>query len=497
MSRLAVVDRRQIGVPFNFVESCGVVLAHNGEIYNHRELRLELSDGTPWQTDCDAEVVARAWRRWGPGMLDHFNGMWGLCVVDSRKHEVFLARDRAGEKPLYYAAFGTGLTFASEIKALPVKLEEAPCPDVDVFEFDCLEETPFRGVRRLGPGQYLYFRSIEDIATATPKTWWELGSVVDEGMTWEAAVDETEALVIDAVKIRAVSDVTVGTQVSGGLDSAIVQAVAKTHRAYTVTFPEDGVDNMPIARLAARCEPIAVTFDLEDLERVLPDVAYHLDTPATWTAVCQWFLDKKMAEDGCVVALSGEGADELFGGYSRYRFLYWLERAADDEHLASYSYARERLHGTDVAVIARMLDRSGGGARTRAVEIVERFALGNRLLASAMRVDFYTTMQVLLRMADTMAAASSMENRSVFFDHRLLDLAARMPVRFKVTERESKVALREVARRLGVPAVIVDEKIKQGLFVPWERWTGARGWDRSGFATMMRTVWRDRFEEKR
>jgi len=493
MTRLAVVDRRPIPVPFDFRASCGVVLAFNGEVYNWRDLRAALFGGTAWETDCDAEVVARAWRQWGPGMLDRMNGMWGLALVDTRLGEMFLARDRAGEKPLYYAPIGRGLAFASEIKALPIRLEETPCPDVDVFEFDCLESTPFRGVQRLGPGQYLHLRDVCDLDRPVPVTWWRLGAEISEDMTWGRAVDETEALLVDAIRLRAVSEVPIGVQLSGGLDSAIVQAVARSNKLYTVTFPDDGVDNLSLARAASHgiADPAPVTFGLADLEAWLSQVAWHLDTPATWSAVCQWAMNKRMAEDGVVVVLSGEGADELFAGYSRYRLLYWLDRAAQDERLAGYRYARERLHGDGDEIIARMLDRSPRqSAQSRALDIVRRFRVeGADLVANATRVEFHTTMQVLLRMADAMAAAHSLENRAVFFDYRLMNLAARMPSRFKITERESKAVLMEVARRLGVPAAVVDQSTKKGLFVPWAKWTGARDWDRSSFATMMKTAW--------
>lgn len=510
MTRLAIVDRSDIAVPFDFRASTGVVLAFNGEIFNWRELKAELSDGTPWQTDCDAEVVARGWRRWGLGVLDHLNGMFGLALVDEREGKVLLARDRAGEKPLYYARFGSWLTFASEVKALPVELVEGECPDAEVFEFDCLEETPFRGVRRLGPGEYVLLEKPEDLAVERGKPWWRLNPNADEGMTHACAVEELTALLVDAIRIRASAGVKVGVQVSGGLDSAIVQAVAKSEHCYTVSFPEDGVDCLPLARKAAGREPTLVTFGLDDLLRVLPDVAYHLDTPATWTAVCQWFLDHRMASDGCVVALSGEGADELFGGYSRYRLLYWMDRAKQDDRLEAYGYARERLYGDDHEVVARLIDRSPGGrARKRALEVVGRFVPpGCRLIDAAARVEFYTTMQVLLRMADTMAASCSMENRSVFFDYRVMELAAQMPVGLKVTEFESKSVLCDVARRLGVDRDVVYQVTKRGLFVPWAKWlaeakpprAGEHGqWDRSSFAALMKSAWRSVFfgEEKR
>jgi asparagine synthase (glutamine-hydrolysing) len=503
MARLSIVDRTAIPVPFDFRASCGVVLAFNGEVYNWRALRAELSDGLPWATECDAEVVARGWRRWGLGVLQRLNGMFGLVLVDTLKGVVLLARDRAGEKPLYYAPLGSGIAFASEIKALPVKLEEAPCAELEALEFDCLETTPFRGVRCLGPGEYILFAGTATLGAPQPARWWSLPTDIDEGMSWDEAIEQTESLLVDSIRLRAVTEVPVAVQISGGLDSAIIQAVAKSDRLYTATFPEDGVDNLALARAAAQGrEPAAITFGFADLDRVLSKVAYHLDTPATWTAVCQWFMDQKIAEDGAVVVLSGEGADELFGGYSRYRILWWLDQAIEDENLSAYGALYRSMFGKSDEILARMLNRGGEATLDHARSIAQRFA-GTccDLPAAMMRVDFYTTMQVLLRMADRMAAAFGMENRSPFLDHRLIELGARMPTRWKINERESKAVLREVARRLGVPSAIVDEKTKRGLFVPWGKWCSsvgegaARGaWDRGVFTKMMRTAWRRAFD---
>jgi len=502
MTRLAIVDRRKLQVPFDFRKSVGVVLAYNGEVYNWRQLRDELSDGTPWETDCDAEVVARAWRRWGVSMLDRLNGMWGLALVDERTNAVFLARDRAGEKPLYYAPLGAGWAFASEIKALPILLEEAMCPELETLEFDCLETTPFKGVRCLGPGEYILFKNASDLRSPKPFRWWQLPSGIEESMTWDAAVDQTHDLVVDSIKLRMVSEVPAAVQLSGGLDSSIVQAVAKADRLYTVTFPADGVDNVQLALEASGGrEPKRVTFTFNDLERALHRVAYHLDTPGTWTAVCQWFMDEMIARDGGVVVLSGEGADELFGGYTRYRFLWWRRAiVSSDPHLREYEPMMKALYGDADALMAKMLNRGGDSTYEHARELIRRFGGDGDMCRRMARVDFYTTMQVLLRMADRMAAAHSLENRSPFLDYRLMELAARMPTRFKIDLRESKKVLREVARRLGVSAAIVDDKNKRGLFVPWAKWTSVRhaegdrgAWDRSLFAVMMRNAWRSAF----
>jgi asparagine synthase (glutamine-hydrolysing) len=503
MARLAIVDQREIQVPFDFSRSVGIYLAFNGEIYNWRELRAELSDGTPWETECDAEVIARAFRKWGPACLHRFNGMFGIALVDVERGVFFLARDRAGEKPIYYQKMSGGFSFASEAKALPGPKRPGYCPEVEVFEFDCLGSTPFLDVKCLGPGEFILARHATDLAAATPMNWWALPSDVDESLTFPAAVDEAEYLLRDAIALRAVSEVPVGVQLSGGLDSAIVQAVVRSERLYTVTFPEDGVDNLPLARAASLglAEPQPITFGYRDLLEWLPKIAYHLDTPATWTAVCQWAMNGKMAKDGIVVVFSGEGADELFGGYTRYRILRHVEGMRVDPRLDAYRALLFHVLGDDVALLSRMIDRSKDGShREEAEAIVRVLSRGLGLVNDAGRVDFYTTMQVLLRMADRMSAAFGMENRAPFLDFRIMEFASRLPSRFKVTEQGSKVVLMEVARRLGVPAAVVDQTTKSGLFVPWAKWRpattpgGSRGeWDRSSFRDLMFAEWAKAF----
>jgi len=500
-ARLKIVDQSDLCVPQLFVGP-RVAVAFCGEIYNWRALRAELSDGQPWESDCDTEVVARAWRRWGAGMLERFNGMFGLAVVDLKVGVVFLARDRAGEKPLYWRAGGGELWFASEIKALPGELREVPCPELDCLEFDCLEATPFSGVRRLGPGECLLIRSLEDVADPRPRAWWVLPrGGEDSGVTRAAALDELEALVVDAIRLRCVAEVPVAVLLSGGLDSAIVQAVARCDALYCCSFEDDGLDNMRAARQAAAGagEVIPVRFGLAELRAVLPRVAYHLDTPATWTAVCQWHLFERIAADGGRVVLSGEGADELFWGYSRYRLLSHLDSAALDPLLGAYRPTREKLLGSEADVLARLLNRGGPGALSTARKLVDRCAgevRPGQLVSGMARTEWHTTMQLLLRMADRMAAAHSLENRAPFLDHRIIEFAVALPARLKIDPDWTKALLRDVAERLGVPVSITRERTKRGLAIPWARWTGTEGgnpWERGGFASEMLSAWRSAY----
>ena len=159
-----------------------------------------------------------------------------------------------------------------------------------------------------------------------PSGWWT-PPACDEGAVAPDAAEWLTETLRDAVRIRAATEVPSTALVSGGLDSAIVQAIARYPRVYCATFPADGIDCMPLARLAAQgAQVVPVTFDLDEARGALPHIAYHLDTPATWSALALWFLARQMHRDGVRVVLSGEGADEVFGGYSRYRMAWWVWR---------------------------------------------------------------------------------------------------------------------------------------------------------------------------
>jgi asparagine synthase (glutamine-hydrolysing) len=303
--------------------------------------------------------------------------------------------------------------------------------------------------------------------------------------------------------MRVPDEVSYGVLISGGLDSAIVQAVARTDKGYCCTFPGEGIDCIPNAQAAAcGAEIVPVTFDLDETMRAFPKAVYHLDTPATWSALGHWFMAERMKADGVKVVLSGEGADELFSGYSRYKALWWLQESRNDPTLIDYHPTLDLLLGPPQEPLVKLLDRSPGGVgRDHAMALIERFSLGKDLVADMARVEWHTTMQCLLRMADKMTAAHSIENRGPFLDYRLIELAWRMPTRVKMHGGVPKAVLREVASRLGVPDSITQETCKRGLVVPWNRWrqaTGERGkWDRADFRQAMHTTWVEVFDLKK
>lgn len=503
MTRLKITDQSDLPVPVGYD---GVFMAYNGEIYNHRELRAEL--GVMVSTECDSELLCRGIAKVGlEKLLPMLNGMFSFVAVDTAKGCVYIARDRAGEKPLYYTTEDFRFYAASEIKALPVALWEEPCQDLETFEFDWDEQTAFQKVRRLRPGCYARLDKLEDIfpQCLPVRRWWTLPFGRDDRFTkTEEAAEELEPILRDAVEIRGRTEVPIAVQLSGGLDSSIIQALLKLPSAYTVTFPADGIDNLEQAKKAAcGAQPVPVTFDLASVRAALKDIAYHLDTPATWTAVAQWFMMKAISESGHRVCISGEGADELFLGYSRYRILWHLWQCRIDKYLEAYQPLGKHLLGTDTDIMTKVLDRGGTmESEARAREVVHLFNPLERSLPRAMaHIDFHSTMQVLLRMADRMASAWSVENRSPFLDYRVMEFGARLPAEICFTEDGNKAVLRALAGRLGVPWPIVHERTKKGLFIPWTKWTGgapsSRGiWGRKSFFDEMLAAWREAFKDR-
>jgi asparagine synthase (glutamine-hydrolysing) len=502
VARLAITDVSNVASPFTDHKN-EVTVAFVGEIYNFGALRSELFDGVEYTTNCDVEIIPRAWRKWGPCMMDRFNGMFSIILVDHLRQGVFCCRDRAGKKPLFYSYNNGVLYLSSEIKAFPFQIEEGPCLDMDTLEFDFGHSTPVKGIYRLELGEHMFMMGGKDLCPHPRRTkWWSFPRAFSGDPSSLLKMDDVQELaelVKDAVQIRIPESVPVAIQLSGGLDSAIIQSIIGSDRLYCVDFSENGIDNLTPARIAAgpRADLVKpITFGLEDILRELPDIVYHLDTPATWSALALWFMNREISRDGAKVILSGEGADELFNGYSRYRVLYWIEQALTDLHLGKYKPLLEHIHGDSVLVMAKMLDRSTDNTHLEHAKLLVTQNQGNqRDLPSRMaRVDFHTTMQVLLRMGDRMAMAHSIENRCPFLDHRIIEFSQRIPANWKITADSSKTILRSVAKVLGVPDQIINEKEKTGLVIPWHKWqsvSGSRGvWSRASFANLIRSTWR-------
>lgn len=473
--RLAVIDLEGGRQPLTNARG-RLHIAYNGEVFNYQELRSQLeAKGHTFLTRSDTEVVLNAYEQWGPDCLARFNGMFAIAIWDGGT--LFLARDRMGEKPLFYARHQGRFLFASEIKAL---LAEMPAePNIDehfaVLEAAIEPQTLFKGIQSLEPGHSLTY----DGRTLSTSRYWALPEEPAEPRPEGELVEELQGLVRDAVKVRLRADVPIGLFLSGGLDSSFIGAVARPAKAFTCRLPFGAAfDELCHADTAARAigaEHLTTAVGPREFQAEFPRIVWHLDQPIATASTIAEFALARLARDHVTVVLGGQGADEAFGGYVRHVLMSEEDRLGQSEILRDYMPLGRVLWGA--AAFTNPADRYfellhrglGDDApfreRARMLFARHRGSLVNQMGA----VDFSLTFPSLIAMNDRAAAAYGLENRTPFLDHRLLEFAFRLPARSKIDGLSTKVALRRAARGI-VPDAIVDRPDKKGLAVPVERW---------------------------
>lgn len=518
MRRLSIIDLAHGQQPVTN-EDGTLWLVFNGEIYNFRELRERLEQaGHIFKSHSDTEVIIHAYEEYGRSCVEHFNGMFALAIWNSRDHSLFLARDRLGIKPLYYWRGRGGLVFGSTLTAValhPDVPREINLRAVDTyltFEYIPAPETILEGVRKLPAAHWLYYRE----GRCELRPYWEVkpGAVP---ATPEACVEALRELIQDAVRLRLISDVPLGAFLSGGLDSSTI--VAAMHaaapaslRTFSIGFHNQTYNELPYARsVAARFETRhreeILQPDINDLiETVLP----HLDEPLADFSVFPTYLVSKVAAREVKVALSGDGGDELFGGYDTYladdlerRYYRRLPAAMRTRLLpavmgrippgsakkglinrakrfieggalpAGWQHTRWMMFMTaaDKNALYRQDFSEALGAH-RAEGFIEAFfaeAADLDPLAQQQVVDIksYLVDNILVKV-DRMSMAASLEARVPFLDHRLVEFALGLPAELKLSRGETKVILRRAVRDLLPEDVL--RKPKQGFSIPLKHW---------------------------
>lgn len=376
MGRLAIIDLKSPNL-FPFSEG-GVSLSFNGEIYNYVELKWHLQRlGHKFRTTSDTEVLFRAWLEWGEDMFAKLNGMFALAIYDGR--QIVLARDIAGEKPLYYKA--KPFKFASENKALNFEGEEFP------------------------PAHY----AVYDFKKMTFHRYW---SFAPRHIILKSAAEELEALLQDAIKLRTRADVPYGLYFSGGIDSSLI----RTFHYFPNVFSYKDSDEYK-----------------EEFKEIFPQILYHLDGPITsFSPFGLWKLAEQASKKVKVV-ISGEGADELFGGYIRYVLPQFQFQARED--LPSYQTMFPNSKSVNV--------------------------MGWE--------EFNGNMRELLRMGDRMASAFGLENRCPFLDKRVIEFAFSLPENLKIQGTETKVILRRILEKRNPKYKHIE---KAGLYCQVNKWLG-------------------------
>jgi asparagine synthase (glutamine-hydrolysing) len=488
-------------------------IVFNGEIYNFLELRKELvSLGHRFISNSDTEVLLSAYGEWGVDCVNHFIGMFAFALVDSQKKIAFLARDRAGEKPLFYHQNNGELRFASELKAL---LADTTLPRRIMPEaLDCYLAMGFvpgelcilKGFNKLPPAHAMVF----DLRTGHSKTWkyWCPPEflISSEPVDERLLLGELEILLEDSVRRQMVADVPVGVLLSGGVDSSLITAMAvrvsNRVKTFTIGFPGYGkLDETLHARLIARhfgtCHTELMADDVT--ADLLPSLARLFDEPIVDSSMIPTFLVSQMMRNHCTVALGGDGGDELFGGYLHYSRLLWMQQklgfiphslgrgiSVGAEKLLPIGFkGRNWLQGMgadlkkDLPLIAsyfdsstrrQLLSRDLEWPLTAELILKSRTSTQSDLLQRSTRTDFenYLAEDILVKV-DRSSMINSLEVRAPFLDYRLIEFAfARVPSRLKATAYDRKIALKNLTTSLLPPEF--DKQRKQGFSIPLSQW---------------------------
>ena len=502
--RLSIIDISETGDQPIYNEDKSLVLTFNGEIYNYRELReILLQKGHVFTTQTDSEVLIHGFEEWGEDLLNKLRGMFGFAIWNKKDKSLFIARDYFGIKPVHYAVVNGNLVYGSEIKSIleypgfERKFNRNALDRYISFEYSVPPETFFEGVYALMPAHYLWFKN----GKVETHRYWEPKFEPDESMTEEEAVDEIAKVFEESVSAHKISDVEVGCFLSSGVDSSYVSTYFSGQKTFTVGF-DNGERYNEIEWAKNLSEKIGVEHHYkvitpEEYWGNIRKVQYHMDQPLADASCIALYFVSKMARDYVKVVLSGEGADELFGGYNIYH---------EPDDLASYQklplFLRKALAGVAKALPFRF---RGKNFLIRGSQPIEENFYGNcsmftmeekkKLLKKDIPctrpqeltmpyynrvkdLDDVTKMQYvdinvwlvgdILLKADRMSMANSLELRVPFLDKEVFKVASRLPKRLRVNSENTKYAMRKAALRRLPPETA--KKKKLGFPVPTRVW---------------------------
>lgn len=501
--RLSIIDL-DFGSQPMYNEDGSIVITFNGEIYNHQILREELkAKGHVFSNNADTEVLIHAYEEYGPEeMLNKLRGMFAFVIWDSKKEQLFGARDFFGIKPFYYTNVNGNLIYGSEIKSIlehpayEKSVNEKALENYLTFQYSVLEETFFKGIFKLMPAHYFIFKDGKmDI-----KRYWEPVFDADENATMESMIKKIDDVMQDSVKSHKISDVEVGSFLSSGVDSSYVAASFHGDKTFTVGFDYEKYNEIDYAK--ALSEKIEIDnyskiITTDEYWDTLPKIQYHMDEPlADPSAVALYFVSKTAAEH-VKVSLSGEGADEFFGGYNIYH---------EPFSLAPMKKIPKPVRKAAAAVVKAIpFSFKGKNFIIRASKDVEERFVGNAFMFNMKQrekllkhptgdysfmeltkpfyekvkdkddvtkmqyidIHFWLIGDILLK-ADKMSMANSLEVRVPFLDKEVFEVARHIPTSLKVTDKNTKVAMRAAANQY-LPDMVAEKK-KLGFPVPIRIW---------------------------
>ncbi len=505
--RLSILDLSERGHQPMSTPDRRYTIIYNGEVYNYLELRKELEgQGHIFTTGTDTEVILVLYAIEGAKCLTRLNGMFAIAIWDSKERELFLARDRFGIKPLYYTETNDGIVFASEIKALlaaPGVVSRACLPLIDTyFKFGYVpgERTLFEDVRKLLPGHCLMIGP----QGTRKKCYWDLEYKPDLHRSSQQTAVELRQLLLDAVRIHMRSDVPVGVFLSGGLDSSTTVALLaeggfNNVKTFSVAYREGAeYDETPYARVIAESfhtDHHVLYVDPNEFRDFVPRFVWYMDEPVTEAAAISLYFIAKLLREYVTVALSGEGADELYAGYDIYKYMCWIETyrklpqavrklleptlgiVANDKLNKYIRLAQKPLEERYYGVSLNGIDHSDTLFTKAFMEISESInpyaplaysyekTVGRDPLTRMLYNDLNSWLvDDLLIKADKMTMANSVELRVPFLDYRVVEHAATIPSSMKLHGGESKWILKQ-AMKDRLPNLVLKRK-KRGFPTP-------------------------------
>ncbi len=530
--RLSIIDLAHGHQPIQN-ENGSAWIAFNGEIYNYRELRRDLERRNHrFATATDTEVILHLYEEVGEQVVEQLRGMFSFAIWDAQKRQLLLARDRFGQKPLYYAWDGPRFLFSSEMKGILTALPTTPALNLGALDdyltlrFVPSPATMFAGINKLPPGHLLVLDAsgrsgAGEASRGRPpveiRRYWDLSYLPKHDLTEEEAIESVRRLVRETIECHLVSDVPVGAFLSGGMDSSVIVAmmadiVGGPVATFSIGVKEQDFNELGFARqVAQRCgtEHHEETV-WPDLVRLLPQVVHHLEEPSDPIAACMYHA-AALASRHVKVVLTGDGGDELFAGFDRYYGFRWIRYYAalpaalrrlvfgplvrtlpDSAGYKTFTQKARWLHSLSFHKGGRRYaeataffrfgsdDKEGLytsntarqlAGRNATESIVAAFESGqaDADLERMLYADVVTRLpEHSLMLTDRMTMMHSLEGRSPFLDHRLAEFVARLPIEFKVRGRQLKYLLRRAAEP-WLPEVILNRP-KQGFMFPLGYW---------------------------
>lgn len=519
--RLTIVDLSSAGHQPMINHQNRFVISYNGEIYNYRELKEQLtSEGVSFKSSTDTEVLLEGFAKWGPSILDKLNGMFAFAIWDKEKRSLFLARDRYGIKPLYYLYIpGKVIAFASEIKALlrypsyQPEMDRAGLSEYITFQNIYTDKTLFKNIRLLPPGSYLTF-SLNQKGTITPKQYWDFHFTSPE-LNDRPADDYQEeflGLFKKGVERQLIGDVKIGSYLSGGLDSGAITATASSKLPYISTFTvgfdlsaasdiELGFDEREVAEHISslyQTEHYEMVLKAGDMERCLPKHVWHLEEPRVGQSYPNFYASR-LASKFVKVVLSGTGGDELFGGYP-WRYYQHDRTLSFDSFTRDYFFRWLRLVPKELfksftePLGVKLEDMQDVFSGVFPAEMRKALSSRNDYLNASLYFEAKTFLQGLFLVEDKLSMAHGLETRVPFLDNDLVEFAMTLPAQLKVQlfskpqqglrdltnprhkkNKTGKLLLRQALKRI-IPDHITEGR-KQGFSAPDATWFRGRSLD--------------------